>query len=60
MMTLKEIARKIWDIALKVSEFSCSCGCERGQRRVYGNPADLHTTEPGNEREDYESKQVMT
>ena len=58
MMTLKDIGRKIWDIALKLSELSCSCGWEGGECGVCGNPANLHTTEPGNEEEDRESKET--
>ena len=58
-MTLKYIGKKIWDIALKLSEFSCSCGWECGECRVYGNHADTHTIEPSTENEGHESKEVM-
>ena len=59
MMTLKDIRGKIWNIALKLSEFSCSCGWECGECRVYGNHADTHTIEPSIENEGHESKEVM-
>jgi len=58
-MALKYIGKKIWDITLKLSEFSCSCGWECGECRVYGNHADTHTIEPSTENEVHESKEVM-
>ncbi len=52
MMTLKDIGRKFWDIALKISEYSCSCGwgdewCEGW----WGSHADTHTIEPSTKTE---------
>ena len=46
MMTLKDIGGEIWDIALRLSEFSFSCGWECGGCRVCGNPANIYTVEP--------------
>ena len=58
-MTLKDVGRKLWDIALKLSEFNCNCGWECGEYKVCGNLANLHTAEPSNEREYHESKKVV-
>jgi len=58
-MTPKDIGKKIWDIALKLSEFSCSCGWECGEGRVCGSDGDIHTIEPSTENEGHESKEMM-
>jgi len=57
--TLKDVGRKLWDIALKLSESSCSCGWE-GECRACGSLANLDTAESSNKREDHESKEVVT
>ena len=60
MMTLKGMGRKIWDIALRLSEFSCGCGWECGECGGCGSHADTHTIEPSTKNEGHESKEVMT
>jgi hypothetical protein len=47
-VTLKDIGRKIWHVALKLSEYSCRCGWECGECGACDNLANLYTKEPGN------------
>ena len=58
-MMLKYVGKKIWNIALKLSEFSCSCGWECGGCRVCSRHDDTHTIEPSIESEGHESKEIM-
>ena len=58
-MTLKYIGKKIWDIAIRLSEFSCSCGWECDELRVRGSHADTHTIEPSTENEGNNKKVMM-
>ena len=60
IMGLKDIGRKIGDIAFKLAISSCSCGWECGRCQACGNHGNLHTTEPSNEKKDHKSKEVVT
>jgi hypothetical protein len=44
-MTLKYIGKKIWDIAIRLSEFSCTCGWEGDELRARGSHANIPTIE---------------
>jgi len=58
-MTLKYIGKKIWDIAIRLSEFSCSCGWGDEWCEVWDSHTNTHTIESSTKNEGHESKKVM-
>jgi len=59
-MRLKDIGRKIGDIAFRVAMSTCERGGGCGECGSCGNYVNLHTLELGNEKKDHESKEVVT
>jgi hypothetical protein len=48
MATLKYIGKKLWEVAHKLSEYSCGCGRECGNCGACYNLVNLHTKDLGN------------
>ena len=58
-MKIKDIGRKLGEIAFRMATFGCGCARESGSCGGCGSHANPHTIEPDNEKEGSVSKEAV-